>query len=372
MPLETINNVDQFNTVFPKLGGHTVQGLDLSGVDFTVPGLEVSGTAFLGCVLMDEARSRLQSGGAMIFPEFRELPYRPYRSSLYTWQELMAGWERGAAEDTSLDAVIYRHFVAQGRDRPPMMEALAQRIHDHAIDTALRRLLASSGPDGNPRKVVGIMGGHGIPRGSAVYQDVAHLAYVLASRGYLVASGGGPGVMEAANLGAWMSRRTLDELDQAVAMLAETPLYTDSRFQSVAMDVWHTWPEGPCNLAIPTWFYGHEPSNVFCTQVAKYFSNSLREDVLLAVAVHGVVFAPGSAGTLQEVFMDLCQNHYGTLDWISPMVFMGREFYTSRTGVFPLIEKFAEGRRYASYLACLDTPEEVAAFLDAHPPERVR
>ena len=35
--------------------------------------------------------------------------------------------------------------------------------------------------------------------------------------------------------------------------------------------------------------------------MAKYFSNSLREDGLLAIATHGVVYAPGSAGTTQDV-----------------------------------------------------------------------
>ena len=53
---------------------------------------------------------------------------------------------------------------------------------------------------------------------------------------------------------------------------------------------------GP-SLAVPTWFYGHEPSNLFASHIAKYFSNSIREDTLLAVALYGIVFAPGSAGT---------------------------------------------------------------------------
>jgi hypothetical protein len=32
---------------------------------------------------------------------------------------------------------------------------------------------------------------------------------------------------------------------------------------------------------IPTWFYGYEPPDVFASAMAKYFSNALREDVLL-------------------------------------------------------------------------------------------
>jgi two-component system alkaline phosphatase synthesis response regulator PhoP len=39
----------------------------------------------------------------------------------------------------------------------------------------------------------------------------------------------------------------------------------------------------------------------------------VREDGLLSLAKGGVVFAPGPAGTIQEIFQDLTQNHYGTL-----------------------------------------------------------
>ena len=44
------------------------------------------------------------------------------------------------------------------------------------------------------------------------------------------------------------------------------------------------------NLAIPTWHYGHEPPNPFATDIAKYFKNAIREDILLHVATAGVVF----------------------------------------------------------------------------------
>ncbi len=76
------------------------------------------------------------------------------------------------------------------------------------------------------------------------------------------------------------------------------------------------------SLSIPTWFYGHEPPTPFATHIAKYVSNALREDGLLAIARHGVVFAPGRAGTVQEVFQDAAQNAYQTYDWVSPMCFL--------------------------------------------------
>jgi hypothetical protein len=41
---------------------------------------------------------------------------------------------------------------------PPIMDALAFRIYDHAIDNAPRDLLSPD--DGSDRRVVGIMSGH--------------------------------------------------------------------------------------------------------------------------------------------------------------------------------------------------------------------
>ena len=52
------------------------------------------------------------------------------------------------------------------------------------------------------------------------------------------------------------------------------------------------------------------------------FSNSEREDGLLAVAKAGIVFVPGGPGTLQEVFQDAAQNAYETYGRSSPMVFL--------------------------------------------------
>src|SRR5260370_38022412 len=62
--------------------------------------------------------------------------------------------------------------------------------------------------------------------------------------------------------------------------------------------------------ALPTWYYGHEPTTPFATHIAKYFQNSIREDGLIALAVHGIVSASGRAGTLQEIFQDTVRNYY--------------------------------------------------------------
>ena len=50
------------------------------------------------------------------------------------------------------------------------------------------------------RTMVGVMGGHIARRGTAVFEEAALLGRLLARSGRVVATGGGPGAMEAANL----------------------------------------------------------------------------------------------------------------------------------------------------------------------------
>ena len=105
------------------------------------------------------------------------------------------------------------------------------------------------------------------------------------------------------------------------------------------------------SLGIPTWLYGHEPPNAFATAIAKYFANSVREDGLLAIAKAGVIYSPGSAGTIQEIFQDACQNHYITQGVASPMVFLGSAYWTvEKTGV-PIARRAGQGPRIRQVVA---------------------
>jgi hypothetical protein len=70
-------------------------------------------------------------------------------------------------------------------------------------------------------------------------------------------------------------------------------------------------------------------------------------------------------------FMDATQNHYVTFDYVSPVVFLGRQRYTEDTQLFPLISQLAAGREYADYLYLPDEPADVVTFIDRHPPLHV-
>jgi predicted Rossmann-fold nucleotide-binding protein len=281
----------------------------------------------------------------------------------------MQGW--GPIDDQSVDKRIYDHFVSKGRAKPDILESLAQRLHDHAIDDGLRDLLEGRVEGDGVKKVVAVMGGHGTPRIDLYYKKIVKLTRDLTRAGYYIASGGGPGIMEAANLGAWLAEVDDDGLEEVFALLAIAPIYSDPGYMQAAQSVIDLYPHGNSSIAVPTWFYGHEPTNLFSKRIAKYFSNSIREDGLLSIAEYGVIFAPGSAGTTQEIFMDATQNHYVTFDKISPMVFLGEERYNQETMIYPCVKQLAEGNAYASMLHCTDDTQDVLDFITSHPPFEV-
>jgi predicted Rossmann-fold nucleotide-binding protein len=337
-------------------------GLDLGD---TCDARIVHHTVLLGCSLSERLASALRGRGALVIPRLDGFPYNPMRSTLYSPEELLAGYD-GTLE-SSHDFQIFAHFRDSGRFAPDVYEALAQRLHDFAIDEALREVVGPA-----KKRLVAVMGGHAKTRGSADYARVARLTWTLGRRGFTVASGGGPGIMEAANLGAYLSRWDNDgAVDEALAILGRAPAYSNGAaflpaYVDAAREVSRRFPDGAMSLAIPTWFYGHEPSNLFGRHIAKYFSNGLREDTLLAIAHAGVVFAAGSAGTTQEIFMDAAQNHYETFGAPSPMVFLGRDRYEKETNLFSTLQTCAKGRPYERMLLLSDDVTEIADFLEAN------
>jgi predicted Rossmann-fold nucleotide-binding protein len=340
-----------------QLGHAVVQGLDLRKLDVDWHEVKMEGTVFLGCRFPEGVDvCELVEKGALVFPGFGNLPFDPYRPRLYCRAELMEGWT--ASHDGSVDKRIYDYFVKAGRHRPDVLDALAQRLHDHAVEDAMYDLLEGRTDRGGKKKVVGVMGGHGTPRTDPYYWKVARIAQQLTREGYFVATGGGPGIMEAANLGAYLADASEKELEGALMTLGHAEVYTDRGYMEAAQEVLDLFPHGHPSLAVPTWFYGHEPSNLFSVHIAKYFSNSLREDGLLTIANHGIVFAPGSAGTTQEVFQDATQNHYQTYGVVSPMIFLGKEHYGEQTGIFDCLSRQAAGKPYAEALLLTNSGEK--------------
>ncbi|AOT03571.1 LOG family protein [Arthrobacter sp. U41] len=361
-----VDSLDSFDRLVAA-GARTMQGwhaqsLDLRGRAAQLAAMNPQGGIFLGCTFDDGVEDLLRSGGALIFPKLEAVPFNPYRARLYTPQELYEGISDSRYEDTP-DARVYQWSIRPGQ-RHRLDATLAAALHDHSIGDALDELTRSELCAG--RTMVGVMGGHAAKRGSGVFEEAALLGRLLARDGRVVATGGGPGTMEAANLGAYLSDAPERDFRKALEDLAAVPGFRPSvsAWARAAAAVVERHPEGTPSLGVPTWFYGHEPPNFFATHIAKYFANAIREAILLELCNGGIVFLPGSGGTVQEIFQDACENYYGTPETIMPMVLVGQEHWLRRYPAWPLLQSLASGRRMESSIFLVDTVEEALAVLD--------
>ena len=315
---------------------------------------------FLGCTLPKGFKKLIKD--SLVFPKMGET-FDNFRSQLYTADSLYEGYKLGHPEtyERCYDAVVYRHYLKEGKQATNIKETLARSLHDHSISTALHEMLDRY----DPRRIVGVMGGHGLKRTEAQYEQVARLSKRLTELGSVMISGGGPGAMEATHLGAWMAGRTEEEFSEALQTVRKAACFQDADWLDTAMQVVHKYPQRDyVSVGIPTWLYGHEPSTPLATHIAKYFDNSIREDGILTLAFGGIIYTPGSAGTLQEIFQDAVQNHYLSFGYASPMCFMGKKFWTEDVPVYPFIEDMIARGRYKNLIIMLsDDQEEIVKEL---------
>src|SRR5262245_11444665 len=152
------------------------------------------------------------------------IPMRPsLHTRLYSASDLLDGFNPFDDLGFTLtrDFSSFRQFVMDGGPVPPSLDVrTAQADHDAAIADALRRLLNEL-----RRPLVGIMGGHAAKRDVPAFADIAKLARALSEAGYLIVTGGGPGIMEAAHLGVAFSRNDAAALNKAIAKLKKYPDY---------------------------------------------------------------------------------------------------------------------------------------------------
>ena len=249
-----------------------------------------------------------------MLPTLHSVSLNTYRTRLYAPDELYDTPTYLKSQDA--------HAYAWSRHATDRDALLAQTLHDHAIDDALAEWVTD-------RRLVGVMGGHALQRDDPAYADAARFGHTVGGR-LTVATGGGPGAMEAANLGAYLSRQPTAALDDALARLAAAPSFQASidGWLAAARTVREACPKGTKSLGIPTWHYGHEPTNMFATAIAKYFRNALREAILVQICAAGIVFLPGAGGTVQEVFQDACENYYADESSVAPMVLVGAKYWT--------------------------------------------
>ncbi|MFD6185184.1 LOG family protein [Streptomyces goshikiensis] len=354
--IETLAEFDQV-VARGSLSGYRIQSVNLLERTFALLAADTSAAVFLGCAMEPDASAKVRADGALVYPPVPDLPFNPYRGLLYTADELFTGLADGY--EATPDAQAYAWFQETKADGD-VFSSMLRSIHDDAVSDALDEHLCGA-------RVVGVMGGHAMARGGTEYRGAAELGRILARSGLTVATGGGPGAMEAANLGAYLAPAPDAALAEALELLAKVPSFTPSvsDWAQAAFAVRERWPAGGDSVGIPTWFYGHEPPNAFAGHLAKYFANATREDGLLARSTAGVVFLPGAAGTVQEIFDNATPNYYASRGEPTPMVLVGRHHWTEHLPAWPLLRALARDRGMESRIALVDSVAEVPEALAA-------
>ncbi|MBM6404731.1 Rossmann fold nucleotide-binding protein [Phycicoccus sp. CSK15P-2] len=360
--IETLAALDAALDAGTPLRGLRLQDLDLTGRAARLLGRDdVEGLVVLGGRLPDDLDAHLRSHGALVFPTDPRAPVDPYRARLYTPDELYDGLrEVGYAATPDARAHAWSRDAALAHDA---FATLLRAIHDDSMSDALTDVLGTT-------PVVGVMGGHSLRRDEEGFARAAALGHALAGAGLVVATGGGPGAMEAANLGALA--RSADALADGVEALRAVPSFEPDvrEWAALALDVRHGLLDGAPDgsgvrsIGIPTWHYGHEPPNVFCDGVAKYFSNAIREDGLLARSTAGVVVLEGAAGTVQEIFQAATALYYGDHERPLPrLVLVGHRHWSQDVPVWPALHALGSGRAMAEHVHLVDDLAEAVDVL---------
>lgn len=309
-------------------------------------------------------KQKAQNDMGRLFNYMSFVPYNAAPGELYTAETLYQGFDPADMEtfNTCYDKQVYDYYIEKGKRTDDPAELMARTYHDYCITQHLNTFL-----ERYPKtKVVAVMGGNAMLRTDKAYRNIVIVSKHLTEQGTLMISGGGSGAMEAAALGGLLAGYDDSVIDDALQMLSVAPCYSSKGYLKSSYYVLERYPHiGEYEmLTIPTWLYGHESTTPFATHIAKYFDNSIREDMLLTISYGGIIFTPGSAGTMQEVFQDATQNHYLTYGMASPMIFMDTNFWTQKIPAFPFLQMLSDTGRYKNMLLSLtDDPDEVIKII---------
>eukprot|EP00727_Mastigamoeba_balamuthi_P014062 m51a1_g9279 putative C-tail anchored protein (784) ;mRNA; r:115709-123576 len=352
----------------PPPGKRRLAGLVLDGVDLGADAAaflaqhDCSDAFFVNCTGAVSDAALTAAGGVTLRLDARDLPIKPLRERLYTTEELR-----------EVDQAAYLWCRAADGMGASQRGRVAAYLHDGCTLDALVRHVEG-------HTVVGIMGGHAMKRADPSYAQVAWLCWDLARRGFMVASGGGPGAMEAANLGAFLAGHEAADVRHALAELAAGGNgghefeYQNVETSEEVLAKYRRPGDGALSVGVPTWVYGHEPFNRFCGAVAKFVSNAIREDILIAICNGGIVFSPGAAGTRTEIFQFGVPNAYAKetpQSYSKPTIFLGS--FWVHCGVFATFLNVAQREDadrarpngYSKRVYCLESNEEIVAVLEA-------
>jgi len=200
----------------PEKEPAAIQDLDLGAFADVMNGKTFPDSIFLSCDMKASMAGHVVQSGGIVIPDLKGFSFGVHRKSLYSVDELFAGFDlddpRGY--EATYDFKVYQEYCCHGKSPRSINTSLARRLHDHSVTEALEKELEG-------KKVVAIMGGHGMERQDPFYAKVATVSRELTRAGFLMVSGGGPGAMEATHLGAYFAAREQDELAAAIEIIKE-------------------------------------------------------------------------------------------------------------------------------------------------------
>ena len=366
-----IEEMDALRQLFSRtevLKHYAFQAINFEKSGFPVENYRFEDCLFMGCIIPPRMYYAMDEQ-CIVFPRVK-MPYKVFPNKLYDAKSLYLHYKPGHHETfyTCYDTICYERYMALGKETNDIKETLCRVLHDHSISNALDQFISRY----DEKDIIAVMGGHAVKRTDPSYRQIVEISKRLTEIGKLMVSGGGPGAMEAVHLGAWMAGRSEEEVEDALHMIGVSPTFRDPGWLTHAFEVMAKYPRDKKyhSLGIPTGFYGHEPATPLATDIAKYFDNSVRENYIISIPKGGIIYTPGSAGTFQEIFQDAAQNHYETLGYSSPMIFLGKNYYTEETPIYPLLEDLQERGKYQNLiLQITDSTDDVIRYLmDFHRP----
>lgn len=178
------------------------------------------------------------------------------------------------------------------------------------------------------RPAVSIFGSARTPPDHAYYMLTEVIARKLSDAGFSVVSGGGPGIMEAANKGAYFGKS----------------------------------PSVGLNIQLP-----HEQSANLYQDISQTFQHFFARKVMFVKFAAAYVVMPGGFGTLDELFEALTLVQTGKIGGI-PIILVGSKFWT---GLADWVKDRLVGEGMISpedieLMRILDKPEEVIEAIFSH------
>jgi len=286
----------------------------------------LAGRVYLGTrELQEESLTKGEAilRGAMVVEPERYFPTRIGPKELYT------------KEWIEKNTVKVQEWYTQNQHDAYDIEMMA--LHDGAVKELFLRLYGA-------KKIIGVMGGTSeyIPRTSANYKNIARICRTLAVEDFVIATGGGDGAMEAANLGAKFAMYSAEQLEEALTFAEQFPAGgtepEDVKFYKALFD---KWPKQSINsFASSTWTY--TDNNWLCRYQARFFSDAVAEFLLVDNSNCGMIFAPGGPGTRFECGLWMQNQAYAAgsgTDFAKPSVFLNT--YYALDSLYPSEMNFA-------------------------------